>query len=217
MYETLINNGESKDVRYRFNNDFYMVNGEDDIIYSPTSVYDHLITTITINSEESQTPTPTSTPKELLPTINAFKNELPQANELLLHLVNTVRPRINGLNLPQSVSEYNNVLTLCNSIKTDMGVKFNKPRVLFCSQDGTVVVDTGKSTNTFENYTGKSVNENHNSRVAIMFAQLSLFGAGLGVENKYSGSINTNQLYAATIVNGTRFSNSGTFRISFEE
>ena len=200
---------------YLFDGDFYS-NGNIDEIPS-YSVYDHLIINMTLNSSEFIQPTePIQSTEPIQISINALTKELPAVTDLLYYLVNTVKPQVNTLNLPISTDEYDTLLTLCDSIKTDMANKFNKPRVLFCATDGTVIVDTGKSTNTFSNYNDKKVNENHNSRIAIMCAQLSLFGSGLGVENKYSTSTKTNQLYAGISVNGSRFNNSGTIRISCE-
>jgi hypothetical protein len=67
-------------------------------------------------------------------------------------------------------------------------------RVVVTLSDGQVVLDTSKDTvvvngstvpaNSFARFQSKSINENHNSRVAILTALLS--NAGTGYEEKYS-------------------------------
>lgn len=57
-------------------------------------------------------------------------------------------------------------------------------RVVLTLSDGTVAIDTSKSNNSFVNYQSKSINENHNSRLAIFTALAS--NAGTGQETKYS-------------------------------
>jgi hypothetical protein len=61
-------------------------------------------------------------------------------------------------------------------------------RVLVTLSDGQVVLDTNKSdtVNTFNNFKLKAINENHNSRVAILTSLLS--NAGTGYEEKFSTS-----------------------------
>ena len=149
-------------------------------------------------------------------TINHLSAAVPLAGPLLNHLVDNVLPMVDNFQLPTNEAEYAAILAECNNIRTQMAA-FNRPRVLFCAADGTVVVDTGVTTafNNFAKFGLKEVAENHNSRAAIMCAQLSLFGHGLGVEAKYSTSTKSNQIYAASIVNGKRFNNVGTIRISF--
>jgi hypothetical protein len=45
-------------------------------------------------------------------------------------------------------------------------------RIVITLPDGTVVVDTSKNNNTYANFQAKAINENHNTRVAILDAQL---------------------------------------------
>ncbi len=92
----------------------------------------------------------------------------------------------------------------------------DSPRLLVAESDGTVVIDTSRAAdspnaNTYENWQNKNINENHNTRVAVMTAQL--FEAGVGYESKYSTSVNANQKYVA-IRGGQYLNNPGTFRLS---
>jgi opacity protein-like surface antigen len=85
-------------------------------------------------------------------------------------------------------------------------------RLVVTLADGTVVVDTGRSAlNNYATYAAKGVNENHNSRVAIMLAQTHV--CGLGVETKYSSTDKSNEKYVAIRL-GTYLDSAVTARIS---
>lgn len=84
-------------------------------------------------------------------------------------------------------------------------------RIVVTESDGTVIVDTGKSTNSCDNWQAKTVNENHNSRVAIFDAQA--WPCGLGAETKFSSSVKVDQNYVA-IRMGVYLHSIGTVRIS---
>ncbi len=87
-----------------------------------------------------------------------------------------------------------------------------KGRILIALADGTVVVDTSKgAANTYANYAAKKINENHNTRIAILDAQL--FECGLGVETKRSTTDGVVESYVAVRL-GNYLDNSGTVRIS---
>lgn len=115
-------------------------------------------------------------------------------------------------------------------------------RVLIALPDGTVVVDTSKSNdpccdngqctgggnntvcsptapcpaepqaNGFCHFKTKAVNENHNSRIAILSAQLA--PCGLGYETKFSTSDGRAENYVAIRL-GQLFNNEGTVRASY--
>jgi hypothetical protein len=87
-----------------------------------------------------------------------------------------------------------------------------KGRVTVTLSDGTVVVDTSKGAlNTFANYIAKKINENHNSRIAILDAQL--YECGVGLETKRSTTDNAIESYVAIRL-GHYLDNSGTVRYS---
>jgi hypothetical protein len=78
--------------------------------------------------------------------------------------------------------------------------------------DGTVVVDTKKTAlNTYANYVAKKINENHNSRIAILDSRL--FVCGAGVETKRSTTDGVVENYVAMRL-GNYLDNSGSARIS---
>ena len=69
-------------------------------------------------------------------------------------------------------------------------------RLMVTLPDGTVAFDSGKGDkNTWANFKDKAINENHNSRAAIMTALLSTDGNG--VEKKFSTSSGLNEVYHA--------------------
>ncbi|MEQ1639067.1 MAG: hypothetical protein ABL903_20585 [Methylococcales bacterium] len=69
-------------------------------------------------------------------------------------------------------------------------------RIVITTPDGIVVYDSSKGTaNTYANFVAKTINENHNSRIAILNAQL--YECGLGVETKYSSTDKTTEDYVA--------------------
>lgn len=79
------------------------------------------------------------------------------------------------------------------------------PRVVCTESDGTVIVDTSRAwdqdntnvanLNNYQNWHNKKINENHNSRVAVLSTQL--YSCGVGYERKWSSTVNSNQDYAA--------------------
>ncbi len=68
-------------------------------------------------------------------------------------------------------------------------------RLVFAESDGTVVVDTGKGTNSYANWQSKSINENHNTRASFILA--NIYPAGIAVETKFSSSSGTTEAYVA--------------------
>jgi hypothetical protein len=97
-------------------------------------------------------------------------------------------------------------------------------RLVVTVADGTVVVDTGKPDdpnnlkpqvqgNSYLHFINKTVNENHNSRIAILDAQLQ--PCGKGVETKLSTSDGTKESYVAIRL-GDYLNSSGTARLSIK-
>jgi hypothetical protein len=93
-------------------------------------------------------------------------------------------------------------------------------RLVITLPDGTVVLDTSKtddpdntmpSGNSFQHLQTKTVNENHNTRVAIMAAQS--FPCGVGLERKFSTTDGTIETYVAFRL-GLYLDSIGTARIS---
>lgn len=85
-------------------------------------------------------------------------------------------------------------------------------RIVVTLPDGTVVVDTSKgANNTFDNFKAKTINENHNTRVAILDAQL--WSCGVGLETKTSSTDNVVESYLAKRL-GIYLNSVGTVRLS---
>jgi hypothetical protein len=108
---------------------------------------------------------------------------------------------------------YQQLLTLANSIATAAA-----GRIVITVPDGTVLIDTSRNdgpgdprNNLFQNFLNKTINENHNSRVAILNAQL--YPCGIGVESKKSTSTGQFEHYVAIRL-GNHLDNQGTVRLS---
>ena len=87
-------------------------------------------------------------------------------------------------------------------------------RIVVTLPDGTVVVDTSQGNNSYTNFLAKTINENHNSRVAIFAAQQYPCGAGL--ETKVSTTDATVESHLA-IRAGTHLDSLGTIRMSTKQ
>jgi hypothetical protein len=116
---------------------------------------------------------------------------------------------------------YQNLLDLARSIASSISTG----RVLITLPDGTVVVDTSKpddpsnstpdvQANSFQHFRNKTVNENHNTRISILDAQL--WPCGSGVERKFSTSDNVFEIYLAKRL-GSYLNNEGTARLSIKQ
>ena len=103
---------------------------------------------------------------------------------------------------------YSTLLTEANAVAAMIA----NGRVMITLPDGTVVIDTAKgANNTYANFQAKAINENHNSRIAILNAQL--FACGAGVETKTSTTTGTTEVYVAKRL-GAFLDSSGTVRLS---
>jgi hypothetical protein len=124
----------------------------------------------------------------------------------------TLAPKVANLtSLLRAVKDQPTYSTLLSAVKATAGTN----RLVITLADGTVVVDTGKSANNnYGIFAAKGVNENHNSRVAIMLAQTH--ECGLGVETKYSSSDKSNEKYVAIRL-GKYLDSAGTARISTKQ
>jgi len=88
----------------------------------------------------------------------------------------------------------------------------NGLRVLLALADGTVLYDSASLTNTYTDYTNKNINENHNSRVAILQALLG--NSGVAFESRLSSSTNSSSNYMAQRIYFSPSIAIGTIRIS---
>ena len=111
---------------------------------------------------------------------------------------------------------YANLLTAAKTIAASIP----NGRVVITLPDGTVVLDTARpddptstmpSGNSFEHFEDKTVNENHNTRVTILSAQL--YSCGVGVESKLSTTTGQSEIYVAIRL-GQHLNSTGTARLS---
>jgi hypothetical protein len=109
--------------------------------------------------------------------------------------------------------------TLLSTAHTIKGTVPNG-RVLLALPDGTVMIDTSRPDdptnvlavgNSFAHFQAKTVNENHNSRVAIFDAQE--WPCGGGIERKFSSSTGFTETYLAIRL-GAHLNSVGTARLS---
>lgn len=137
---------------------------------------------------------------------------------LNIALSNTVMTQLNRLvGLVKDVATYNSLVAFAK-LQATAG-----KRLVITVPDGTVLYDSSKGTlNTFANFAAKRINENHNSRIAILAAQL--YECGIGVETKFSTTDKTTETYvAARLGLGTAaaaasyLNNNGTVRLSLKK
>jgi hypothetical protein len=87
-------------------------------------------------------------------------------------------------------------------------------RLMFCEADGTVLYDSAQGVNnTLQMYRDKKINENHNSRLAIIKALLS--ASGRGYEVKRSTSTGVVETYLALRLGTSSETPAGSVRISY--
>jgi len=151
--------------------------------------------------------------KALNTEVAQLKAKLPDAASLIDNVVALVPA--DYLSVPADPAEYATVLAKCDAVRAQFAVIYGPTaRVLYMEPDGTVILDTSKGAlNTFANYKAKIINENHNTRVSIISAQL--FTSGVGAEIRFSSTIQAVQPACGKIQTGTQFNNQGTIRVSY--
>ena len=85
-------------------------------------------------------------------------------------------------------------------------------RALISLPDGTVAYDSAKANNSFANFKSKTIDENHNSRLAILTAMLGK--AGVGYETKYSTTTDKRTSYVAQRIGKSTEDSVGCCRVS---
>lgn len=116
----------------------------------------------------------------------------------------------NKLNAVTNQATYSTLLTEANATAALLA----DGRIVVTLPDGTVVVDTSKTNNTYANYIAKAINENHNTRVAILDAQI--YDCGVGLETKTSSSTGVEEIYVAKRL-GVYLNSAGTVRLSHKQ
>lgn len=118
--------------------------------------------------------------------------------------------QFDDLLLENTEDAYNELLAnLVDAFGLQLGSQ--SPRILLTESDGTVVIDTSKTNNSLDNWKQKLINENHNTRVAVLASQL--YEGGVGYETKYSTSVGLKQHYVAVRL-GKYLDNPGSLRLS---
>lgn len=157
-------------------------------------------------------------------------------NELYQQLRPYLEPSLGGgnsalanrLSRVQGQAAYENLLDLANDISAN-----DQYRVVITLPDGTVVLDTSRDDwyrgdsgfcksdprkNCYVNFQNKTINENHNSRVAIFSAQA--LSCGYAIETKSSTTTGQKEHYLAVRLNGpsgSHLDSAGTVRISLAQ
>lgn len=144
----------------------------------------------------------------------AWKN--PAYAPLYLTLFNNQGALRRLLQAVENQSTYQALLTRTRQIASSLSTG----RMVITLPDGTVVVDTAAADdpgntlprgNSYKHFVDKTVNENHNSRVAIFSAQL--YPCGVGIETKVSTTTGDDESYVAVRL-GAHLNSAGTARLS---
>jgi hypothetical protein len=120
-------------------------------------------------------------------------------------------------------AQYQTLVDLANAkaAAANTALAVTTARVVVTLPDGTVVVDTGKPANTtvtpatgstLANFKAKTINENHNTRLAILDAQQ--YPCGFGLETKVSTTLGLMETAVAKRL-GAYMNSYGTVRVSF--
>ena len=141
-------------------------------------------------------------------------------NRLKGESINNTYSKRNQYFLEPSGNTWNAMYTGLNAFVSDNSSNefYINLRILISDADGTVVYDSSKKTNssgqinTYANYLAKAINENHNSRLAIMTALVS--SAGTGREQKWSTSTRSFEQYLAIRIGLNSEAAFGCIRIS---
>ena len=143
-----------------------------------------------------------------------FSPSVPNLNSMINSYNDVASSSVYDFIQNDTESNWNSMNVLSQSWLTSNPFSVNGPRVLITMGDGTVCYDSASPTNTYNNYKSKSINENHNTRIAILTAMLS--NAGIGYENRISSSTGKFTNYVAQRTSVTPFTSSaGCVRVSF--
>src|SRR5262245_52937496 len=140
-----------------------------------------------------------------------------------VQLVNTLFPQVPAIGAGlAAVADQATYATFLATTRTIAG-SLQGGRVIIALPDGTVVLDTARTDdpnntlaqgNSFAHFQAKTVNENHNTRAAMMAAQA--FPCGVGVESKLSTTTGNRETYLAVRI-GNHLDSLGTARISVSQ
>ena len=124
-------------------------------------------------------------------------------------VVEFVKRPENSIQYVKAIKVLERVTSDCDLAAKNTGLL--KARILATLSDGTVWFDSSKTNNTHEAFKLKKINENHNTRLAILKA----LKHGEGFEAKYSTSNNNRQEYIAIRLGASSELSLGVIRLSF--
>jgi hypothetical protein len=127
--------------------------------------------------------------------------------------VTAIKQAAFDINQATTVTAYNTAKAQLDTLSTN-----TQCRILVCQPDGTVYYDSSKNStnkNTLADANAKTINENHNTRPAIMSAQLTC--DGVGNEIKLSTSTNQIEAYDARRIVDKYGDTFGTVRLSKQQ
>jgi hypothetical protein len=141
----------------------------------------------------------------------------PQYQALIAAIIPFAPPLFAQLPAVIDQPTYQILLTIANSLAGSIPTG----RVVITVPDGTVMIDTNRdddtanpNSNSYAHFLAKTINENHNSRLAILAAQE--YACGVGLETKFSTTTGQNEVYLALRVGG-HLDNFGTVRLSITQ
>ena len=119
-------------------------------------------------------------------------------------------------NRPGNAAQYAKAIKVLERVTSDCDIAAKNTgllgaRILATLSDGTVWFDSSKTNNTHEAFKLKKINENHNTRPAILKALMD----GEGYEAKYSTSDDKRQEYIAMRLGASSEESLGVVRLSF--
>jgi hypothetical protein len=170
---------------------------------------------LTGNIAHAQFPNGPDTNGQCIPGINqAFQDH----REAYLAVYNVLQPNValltTQLRQVTNQATYQVLLTTSRNIANFI----THGRLVITLPDGTVVLDTARpddptnvlaAGNSYQHFQNKTVNENHNSRVAIFSAQQ--YPCGVGIESKFSTTTGNVESYVALRL-GPHLDSEGTIR-----
>jgi hypothetical protein len=146
-----------------------------------------------------------------VPELQAFAQRAELSGALKDVLQFLLVPDASGINWQIMKDSLDAVVT--NATNNPLGSGIGSLRILVTLADGTTAFDNRSSKNTFAFFKTKEVNENHQSRAAIISAVLS--ASGVAFEKKYSSSTNKNEQYLAIRLGKSAEDAIGVARFSF--
>jgi hypothetical protein len=138
----------------------------------------------------------------------------PQYQAIINAMVPAFAQMAAQLSVVTDQASYQNLLDSTNALAATLPTG----RVVITLPDGTVMIDTSRAdgdtpanANSYAHFLAKTINENHNSRLAILAAQE--YPCAVGLESKRSTSTGASEDYVA-IRAGAHLDSDGTIRMS---